>query len=274
MVFVRIKNQIYMDEHSNNQALTEHMVLTKTRANSLSDVKTLNMWGFNLKDISLFERMPNIEICSLPVNKINNLAPLANCRKLRELYLRQNDISDFHEITYLSGLRFLKNLSLSDNPIASSPNYRQTVFQILPQLEKLDEIERNQIPQQQPQKNISDNYKRSNSTMDNQYSTKNTSFSQTLQHSKQPIYDNEYNSSSNNNHTNFHHQMHPPQHQTMRPRHSYSNTNNFNSYSNNNAGRSDERALTAVLALLPELSPESLAIVVQTIADLQNDSQL
>lgn len=262
-----------MDEHSNNQALTEHMVLTKTRANSLSDVKTLNMWGFNLKDISLFERMPNVEICSLPVNKISNLAPLANCRKLRELYLRQNQITDFHELTYLSGLRFLKNLSLNDNPIASTPNYRQTVFQILPQLEKLDDIERNQIPPQQPQKNVSDGYKRSNSTIDNQYSMKNTSFSQTLQHPSHQTHDSEYNNSSNSGHNNFYHQMHQPQHQTMRPRHSYSNTNpnNFNYNNNNNGGRSDERALTAVLALLPELSPESLAIVVQTIADLQSE---
>lgn len=262
-----------MDEHSNNSVLTEHMVLTKTRANSLTDVKALNMWGFNLRDISLFERMPNVEICSLPVNQICNLAPLANCRKLRELYLRQNNISDFHELTYLSGLRFLKNLSLSENPIANSPNYRQTVLQILPQLEKFDDIDTNQIPQ--PQTSMQSNHRRSCSSLDSQYSSTNASFSQTQQHQNHPNYD-------NNN--NFHHQMHQPQYQTMRPSryghsnaNNYNNTNNFNNTNNynnssnySNGGKSDERALTAVLALLPELSPESLAIVIQTIADLQN----
>ena len=129
-----------MDPHSNNQCLTEHMILMKTRANSLTDVKQLNMWGFNLRDVSICTQMPNAELVVLSVNHISELTPFSNCRKLKELHLRRNAISDFAQLRSLANLHSLRTLSLSENPIADDPDYRRKVIKILPQLDVLDGV--------------------------------------------------------------------------------------------------------------------------------------
>lgn len=46
--------------------------------------------------------MPNIEICSLSLNKIISLKEFAYCKKLSELYLRKNLVTDLLEIKYLT----------------------------------------------------------------------------------------------------------------------------------------------------------------------------
>lgn len=228
-----------MNEHSNNAVLTEHIILTKTRANSLNDVKTLNMWGFNLKDITIFERMPNIEICSLAVNQISDISPLAFCRKLRELYLRQNAISDFKQLTYLQDLRHLRILSLSGNPIAESPNYRQIILKALPNLEKLDDISASQVvaPPPEPQSQAQ-NIQKFTSPAQGQDHYK-------VNHQRRQSYDDNQ------------------RYQQQRPTKNKTNVNT----------RSDESALTAILALLPELSPDSLSIVLQAICDLSKRNE-
>lgn len=45
--------------------------------------------------------LPNVEVVSLSVNKITSLKDFQNCKNLRELYVRKNEISDYHEIDYL-----------------------------------------------------------------------------------------------------------------------------------------------------------------------------
>ena len=51
--------------------------------------------------------MPNLEVLSLSVNKINTLKDLFNCNKLQELYLRKNNISDIREIKNLVYFHYL-----------------------------------------------------------------------------------------------------------------------------------------------------------------------
>ena len=128
------------DANSNNGSLTKHMILSKTRANALTDIKAINFWGFNLKDVSIFKSMPNVEVVSMPMNYITSLEQFSFCPNLRELLLRQNLISDFQEIEHLSGLNFLTRLWLSDNPICNVSGYRKRVISMLPQLKVLDEI--------------------------------------------------------------------------------------------------------------------------------------
>jgi Leucine-rich repeat (LRR) protein len=120
--------------------LTEAMVSQKTRL-ALNAVKKLNMWGLNLTDVSIIAQMPNLEVLSLSVNHIQSLRPFASCINLTEVFLRANQISDFAEIQYLAGLPRLKVLWLSENPIASNPQYRARIVQMLPALEKLDETD-------------------------------------------------------------------------------------------------------------------------------------
>ena len=72
--------------------LTKDIVLSRTHMPSLPDVKCINMWGQGISDISVCERLPNVEILSLSCNKICDLAPLQHCAALQELYLRKNEV--------------------------------------------------------------------------------------------------------------------------------------------------------------------------------------
>lgn len=73
----------------------------KCKTDKLFNIKNLNLWGNDLEEISLIRDMPNIEICSLSLNKIYGLKDFAACKKLTELYLRKNLIADLFEVKYL-----------------------------------------------------------------------------------------------------------------------------------------------------------------------------
>jgi Leucine-rich repeat (LRR) protein len=106
-------------------ALTEQMIRGKTRVDRLDEVRNLNLWGQDLDDVSLLAKLATVEILSLSVNKIASLRDFRHCTRLQELYLRKNEVSDVSELTYLTSLRDLKVLWLSDNPCADHPFYRQ-----------------------------------------------------------------------------------------------------------------------------------------------------
>lgn len=120
--------------------LTEGMVIGRTKASDLNNVRSLNCWGSELSDVSLVRQMTNVEVLSLSVNKITTLEDFGHCPNLVELYVRKNMIKDLSEIIYLQELPKLKNLWLEDNPCAAGDRYRVTVLKYLPNLKKLDNI--------------------------------------------------------------------------------------------------------------------------------------
>lgn len=83
--------------------------------------------------------MPNLEVLSLSINKIASLKDFKNCKKLSELYMRKNEISDLSEIYYLKDMANLKILWLNENPCARDVHYRKKVLSVLQNLEKLDD---------------------------------------------------------------------------------------------------------------------------------------
>lgn len=121
-------------------ALSEEMIINRTRCKTLAEVKALNCWGSELTDVSIVQHMPQVEVLSLSVNKIASLSSFSTCPALTELYLRKNAVTDIAEISYLKGLKELKMLWLSGNPIENIPQYRLTVIRALPTLHKLDDI--------------------------------------------------------------------------------------------------------------------------------------
>ncbi|XP_075589797.1 LOW QUALITY PROTEIN: uncharacterized protein LOC124495798 [Dermatophagoides farinae] len=123
-----------------SSVLTENVVLVRTRSHDLNSVKKLNCWGCTLEDVSIVNRMPNVEVISLSINRIDTLKYFASCTLLQELYLRKNEIEDINEILHLSQLQFLKKLSLEDNPCTNVDNYRLTILKALPNLEFLDNV--------------------------------------------------------------------------------------------------------------------------------------
>eukprot|EP00127_Corallochytrium_limacisporum_P004313 Clim_evm258s157 gene=Clim_evmTU258s157 len=118
--------------------LTEYLILSKARADHLEEVKSLNLWGNELSDITLLRKIPNVEVLSLSVNHISTLEDFSHCPKLVELYLRKNNVRDINEVLHLRDLENLKVLWLSDNPLAEATDYRPTVIRTLPRLKKLD----------------------------------------------------------------------------------------------------------------------------------------
>jgi hypothetical protein len=141
------------------KVLLEHVVLQKTRAQGLADVRAVNIWGFELEDVSIVGRLPNVETLAFPVNNISTLSAFAHCHNLKNLLLRDNNISDISEIDYLQPLKYLTNLSLSNNPITQASNYRDIVIRKLPQLRKLDDIDCSvRIPRRGENSNIGQSF--------------------------------------------------------------------------------------------------------------------
>ena len=97
--------------------LTPDFILQKCKNDRLSSIKNLNLWGNKLEDITTLADVPNMEICSLSLNNITSLKVFQHTKKLKELYLRKNLISDLRELKYLVPLPNLKVLWLWDNPI-------------------------------------------------------------------------------------------------------------------------------------------------------------
>mmetsp|Transcript_12856 Transcript_12856/g.17566 ORF Transcript_12856/g.17566 Transcript_12856/m.17566 type:complete len:221 (+) Transcript_12856:113-775(+) len=118
--------------------LTADLILEKTKAASLEDIKNLNLWGSELKNVSVLACVPNVEVLSLSVNRITELEPFGACRQLQELYLRKNEVRVLDELDHLISLSSLRVLWLVDNPCADVPDYRARVIAKLPQLHKLD----------------------------------------------------------------------------------------------------------------------------------------
>lgn len=89
--------------------------------------------------VSVIEEMDNIQVLSLSVNKIDTLHSFRNLSKLRELYLRKNEVKDLSDVCYLKNLKELRVLWLSSNPCADEKDYRLKVISVLPQLQTLDD---------------------------------------------------------------------------------------------------------------------------------------
>ena len=120
------------------KTLTAELLLMKCKTDKLGNIKNLNLWGNDLEDISIIKDMPNIETCSLSLNKIISLKAFTSCKKLTELFLRKNLVTDLLEIKYLTYCPSLRVLWLWDNPIADHPLYRTYIIKMLPNLVKLD----------------------------------------------------------------------------------------------------------------------------------------
>ncbi|KAI8822312.1 hypothetical protein BJ741DRAFT_635913 [Chytriomyces cf. hyalinus JEL632] len=127
--------------------LTESLILSKAKGFSrtaastdLSQIQSINLWGQNLMDVSCLERLVNLRVVSLPVNKISDLSVFATLPHLTELYLRKNEISDPRQLLHLTRLHHLTHLWISENPVCLKiPNYRLSMIRIFPQLSKLDD---------------------------------------------------------------------------------------------------------------------------------------
>lgn len=253
-----------MGDENTQGVLKAEMILQKTRALSLVDVHSINIWGYNLSDVSIVSKCPNVNTISMPINSIKTLSAFQHCPNLKILLLRQNLISTFKELNYLKNLVYLENLTLSDNPITQLPNYRSTVLSMLPQLKKLDNIDAlytcdynneninrnaniriNNSVDFSKHSNLFEGYennidaKSPNNQINNNFSQKNLNMKILIQNQKKK-------------------ELYQKQLQQNRYKSNYKCNNSF-------ASTDDSHYLTAVLTLIPELSTDSLQIVLEAI---------
>lgn len=237
---------MYETEKPTKGVLLEYMIYQKTRTQNMADVKTLNMWGYELEDITVVSKLINAETISLPINKITNLSAFSTCRNLKNLLLRQNLISDFSELDHLQDLPHLTTLSLSENPICKDPNYREIVIRKLPQLQKLDDIE----------VSLCGSFNKVN---ENAHSRDNVQPEHINQ--KQHLLRKSENVQGMKKQFNIISSIQQRDEESKTPRCSAPPVLTPRQHHN------DANYLTAVLSLIPELSPESMQIVLQAIHD-------
>lgn len=128
--------------------LTRDLIISRTRTEQIHILKKFNIWGRNLKELSILSEMPQLEVLALPVNSISSLKYFSCLPKLKELYLRKNFIADFKELRHLESLKHLEVLAFSENPISEAPLYREIVISRLPKLKNLDGVEINEQERQ------------------------------------------------------------------------------------------------------------------------------
>jgi len=108
------------------------------------NLHTLSLIGSGLTSLKGFPKLPKLKKLELSDNKISGgLQILKDCEKLSTLNLSGNRIKDLSTLQDLKELANLRALDLYNNEVTSSEDYRNKVFELLPQLTFLDGTDRN-----------------------------------------------------------------------------------------------------------------------------------
>ncbi|KAJ0058933.1 hypothetical protein NL108_001174 [Boleophthalmus pectinirostris] len=117
---------------------------------SLTSLRTLNLSCNLITKVEGLNGLVNLTRLNLSYNQINNLTGLLYLHgpqyKLNHLSLHGNQLDSIdHLLQCLLGLHSLKEVILykdgADNPLCTSPGYREIVFQSLPQIYVLDGLD-------------------------------------------------------------------------------------------------------------------------------------
>lgn len=96
-----------------------------------------------LQDLGGITAMPVLEELYISFNDVRDLSPLLMHDSLQVLDVEGNLIEDFDDIANLRSVRTLRELTLSSNPVCKSESFsRERVFEVLPDLEVLDDVMR------------------------------------------------------------------------------------------------------------------------------------
>ena len=221
-----------------NKKLTIELVLSRSNNKNPETIKTLNLWGLKLTDISILKDFPSLELISLSSNQIKDISAFKNSKNLRELYLKDNQIKDLSQIEYLKGCSKLEKLIVKNNPIVNIPNYFDKIIDILPQLKNLDDkdIEKKNYNINSPlaSNNSHNNSFNNNSGINSESSSKNDSAAPDPKALFPPEMINDNNGGNiindhNNDHNNNEHNEH---NQNIIERNEHINFNNVNKINN------------------------------------------
>ena len=122
-----------------SKKLTQEDIMGRANSKSIESIKTLNLWGLKLSDISILSELPLLETLSLSNNQIKDISVFKQMKNIKELYLADNQIADINQIENLKNCKKLEKLVLKGNPINNNPNYIKKILEILPNLTIIDE---------------------------------------------------------------------------------------------------------------------------------------
>ncbi|CAL8117433.1 unnamed protein product [Orchesella dallaii] len=103
------------------------------------NLHTLSLIGVGLTSLKGFPKLPKLKKLELSDNRISgSLQVLKDCEKLSVLNLSNNKIKDLSSLQDLLPLANLRVLDLYRNDVTGETDYRDKVFEMLPQLTYLD----------------------------------------------------------------------------------------------------------------------------------------
>lgn len=134
-----------------NDQVTE-LILDNCRASQISgltdefvNLETLSLINVGLVTLKGFPKLPKLKKLELSDNRITcGLSLLHGSPKLQHLNLSGNRIKDFEALEPLKEFHDLVNLDLYNCEVTKCDDYRQKVFNLLPNLHSLDGYDRNE----------------------------------------------------------------------------------------------------------------------------------
>lgn len=107
-------------------------------------LESLSMINVGLQSLSTFPKLGNLKKLDLSDNRITGcLQSLTGCAKLTHLSLSGNKIKDIDALKPLKDLTNLKSLDLFNCEVTNLEEYREKVFDMLPQISYLDGFDQN-----------------------------------------------------------------------------------------------------------------------------------
>jgi len=115
----------------------------------IEDLISLSLNKCELESLDNFPTSTSLirlEICENKFKATELTKVVEKFPKLQILMLSDNAINDFTEIKALSNLKELIQLDLNNTPLSKKDNYRKKIFELVPTLEILDELDKDGNP--------------------------------------------------------------------------------------------------------------------------------
>ena len=84
--------------------------------------------------MKFLELCPNLEHLDLSYNAIKNIKDLGNCKKLTNLYLHFNLLTELDDLCDLEQCYDLKELKIRGNPVSEEKEYLSFIMAVAPKL--------------------------------------------------------------------------------------------------------------------------------------------
>jgi len=103
----------------------------------MTQLKEIYLSHNGILKVEGFETLVNLEVLDLGGNRIKKLENLENLVQLRELWVNNNFLVDFKDLTCIKSKK-LNTIYLEQNPLSKDPDYQDKVMAALPSVRQLD----------------------------------------------------------------------------------------------------------------------------------------